>query len=160
MGADYAGALVSTAKHIELSPALVACVVLQESGGDPAAVRYEGGFFLRYIEWRGRTGLPGHVPAAGCSLATEKRLRAFSFGLMQVMGETARERGFRGVFLTELLDAAVNLEVGCEYLRHLVKQTGNVERALLRYNGGGNKAYAKEVLDRMSRGEHARIIGP
>jgi len=46
---------------------------------------------------------------------TELLFQQTSWGLMQIMGAVARERGFRG-WLTELCDPATNLEWGCRHL--------------------------------------------
>jgi len=79
-----------------------------------------------------------------------------SFGLMQVMGAVARERGCRLAYLTELCAPAVNLEIGYDHLaRQLDWARGDVERALAAYNGGRagnatrpfrNASYAAKVL--------------
>ncbi len=74
----------------------------------------------------------------------------------QVMGAVARERGFAGPYLAELVDPAVNLNVGCAHLAgQLAWANGAEMRALAAYNGGrmGNAAppyrnadYALKVL--------------
>lgn len=102
------------ADKYEIPRALVKAFIDVESGGNPWAVRYEPKFFERYIK---NAQISSKTP---CSEATERSLRAHSFGLMQVMGQTARETGFEGVFLTELLDPATNLDICCKYLDRLV----------------------------------------
>ena len=93
---------------------LVAAVVEVESGGDAWAFRHEPGFYERYVKD------DASVRAAPpCSRETERRARAFSWGLMQVMGATARGLGFTGPFLAELTDPALNLEYGCRLLARL-----------------------------------------
>lgn len=79
-----------------------------------------------------------------------------SWGLMQIMGAVAREHGFDGLYLSELCDAAVNLDLGCRHLAGLLKWAhGNEEQALAAYNGGRagnnippfrNRPYALKVL--------------
>jgi len=60
-----------------------------------------------------------------------------SWGLMQVMGAVARERGFREPYLAKLSDPATNLDFGCRHLRWLLDWSdGNIEQALAAYNGG------------------------
>src|SRR5579871_3408235 len=68
-----------------LDPALVCAVIEQESAFDTMALRMEPGFERRYIKNL-------HLGPS------ESVLRATSFGLMQVMGEVARENGFKGDF--------------------------------------------------------------
>lgn len=147
------------AKRHDLDPQLVACVVLQESGGETAAVRYEPAFYERYVEGKTRSTLIGHVPKNLPNLTTERVLRATSWGLMQVMGQTAREHGYAEDWLSMMaVKPSHGLRVGCAFLAWCFAQKGgNTEQALLRYNGGGNKDYAKEVLSRLKAGEFKRL---
>lgn len=86
-----------------LDPALVCAVVEQESAWDANAIRYEPAFRVRYVA---PLGLP----------PTEEIARSISWGLMQVMGQVAREHGFTGKFLSALGDPAAGLGVGCAVL--------------------------------------------
>jgi len=67
-----------------LDAALVCAVVEQESAWNTWAVRYEPGFLSRYV---------APLYTAGKIGATEAYTRAMSWGLMQVMGQVAREQG-------------------------------------------------------------------
>ncbi len=128
----------------QLYPELVCAVCEQESAWNPWAIRYEPAFYERYVAplWE-----RGAVPTR-----TEAAARAFSWGLMQVMGQVAREAGFAGSSLAELCHPAAGLEVGCRVLAHkLAAAEGNVQRALLLWNGGGNPAYPQQVLDRAEK---------
>jgi len=129
-------AAIATALNQGLDPALVCAVCAHESDGwQQFAVRYEPGFYSRYIE--SMTGLS----------QTEKTMRATSFGLMQIMGQTAREFGFDGKFLTELLEPLNAVIYGCRKLKRcLDKNNGDVPAALLQYNGGGNANYPDLVM--------------
>lgn len=159
MGTDFSDQILSAAKRHQVEPTLIAAVIYQESRGNPLAVRYEPAFFRRYVEPWGRRDLKGHVPTT-CSLVTEKHMRATSWGLMQLMGQTARERGYVGEFLTGLLDPVVNISVGAEYLSHLIRAArGSVREALLRWNGGGNAAYPLEVQSHISTGRYRTVLG-
>jgi hypothetical protein len=95
-------ARAAAAKHA-LDPALVCAVIEQESAWDTHAIRYEPGFRTRYVAPQ---GLP----------PTEEIARSISWGLMQVMGQLAREHGFHGKFLSALCDPATGLEIGCAAL--------------------------------------------
>lgn len=115
-----------------LSPALVIAIVEVESGGNPWAARHEPAFFRNYVE-------NARIKAVSpCSIDTEKRLRATSFGLMQVMGQTARELGFDKPFLTALCDPATGLEYGCRYLKKQVDRYRDrgLDWAVAAYNAG------------------------
>ncbi len=140
-----------------LNPQLVAAVIHQESKGLTYAVRYEPEFYKRYLQTKTQQSLGGYWPRL-CSAETERRLRAHSFGLMQLLGQTFRERDFRGEFLTELCDPAVNIKLGCEFLAHLLEKHGSAEKALLAYNGGANKAYPGKVFGHMDSGECQRYL--
>ncbi len=128
-----------------LEPALVCAVVEQESGWNTWAIRYEPLFFAKYV-----AGLYTNNKVS----ATEAYARGISWGLMQVMGQTAREKGFGSTYLSTLCDPAVGLAMGCKVLRHKLDSVGgNVARGLLAWNGGGNPDYANEVLARKGRYE-------
>jgi soluble lytic murein transglycosylase-like protein len=123
-----------------LDPALVCAVIEQESAWQTEAIRYEDAFYDRYV-----------IPL-GIGSATESRARAFSWGLMQVMGQVAREIGFKGKYLSELCVPQVGIEIGCEVLKaKMARAQWDTVQGLLYYNGGGNKHYPAEVLARMSK---------
>lgn len=130
--------VVTMAGSYQLPVVIVRAMVEHESvGGIPAAMRFEPDFYKRYLE--GKT--PDFRPD-GSSWDTERIGRAISWGLMQVMGETARVVGFRGWF-GELLTPAVGLEWGCRYLRRLADRylaDGGWPTVMRAYNGGpGNR---------------------
>jgi soluble lytic murein transglycosylase-like protein len=123
----------------ELDPALVCAVVEQESAWDPHAIRYEPAFRARYISPLGLA-------------PTEEIARSISWGLMQVMGQVARELGFAGNFLSALCDPGIGLDTGCTALAaKLSRADGNVSRALTLWNGGASLDYAPEVLARAAK---------
>lgn len=128
-----------------LPPALVCALCEQESAWNPWALRYEPAFYARYIAPQLRRGTLSDL--------TEARARAFSWGLMQVLGETAREVGYRGE-LPRLCEPQTGLAVGCRYLAGLLARAGGqLERALAAWNGGGRADYPARVLARMRRYE-------
>jgi hypothetical protein len=163
--------LISLARTIavqhSLDPALVCAVVEQESAWDAHAIRYEPAFRTRYVA---PLGLP----------PTEEVARSISWGLMQVMGQVAREHAFTGKFLSALCDPAAGLDVGCSVLvskfataaaeaaaanpsaasptapppsaaaAHAAIES-LTSRALELWNGGGNPNYASEVLARITK---------
>lgn len=155
-----------------LWPELVCAIVEQESAWNPWALRYEPAFYEKYIATRLTRRPPDGLPqraiapdvhgfraesASGLALTsseipndpTESRARAFSWGLMQVMGQVAREHGFAGASLASLCDPAVGLEIGCRvFTAKLAAAEGNVTRALLLWNGAGNRDYPAAVLAR------------
>ena len=126
------------AKH-GLDTALICAVIEQESSWDPFAVRFEPAFEARYIK-----------PAIPNMPTTLEMTKAMSFGLMQLMGETAIEFGWKGKFLTELCDPHTGVDFGCAKLRHCldISAMGGETTALLIYNGGSNLLYPSQVLAR------------
>lgn len=119
-----------------LDPLLVCSVAHQESSWYPWAVRFEPAFLQRYIH-----------PVLPESPTTLELTKAMSFGLMQIMGETAIEMGWRGRALTELCDPDTGLDYGCRKLKRcLDAHSGDVRAALLAYNGGSEPKYPDLVL--------------
>ncbi len=143
------------ARAWKLSPELVCAVCEQETGDrcpdpatgqekwDPWAIRYENAFYQRYV-------LP-LLNSGELKDVTEARARGFSWGLMQVMGQTARESGFAG-HMAQLCDPAVGLETGCRVLaKKLAEAEGDIVRGLLFWNGGSDNKYPASVLARMAK---------
>ena len=138
--AHLVGAARKAAATQSLDPALVCAVVEQESGWNPWAIRYEPLFFAKYV-----AGLYTNNKVS----ASEAYARGFSWGLMQVMGQVAREAGFDSLYLSALCDPEQGLAVGCKVLRKKFDAaSGDTTRALLAWNGGANPAYAAQVLAR------------
>ena len=147
----------ATATQHSLDPALVCAIVEQESAWDSHAIRYEPAFRTRYVA---PLGLP----------PTEEVARSISWGLMQVMGQVAREHSFTAQSLAALCDPATGLEVGCAVFATKLRAStrdadaasaannddaasianNNVERALALWNGGANAGYAAQVLARVA----------
>jgi hypothetical protein len=147
------------AKKHQLLPQLVGGIILQESAGRIYSSRYEPKFFKRYLEGKKPSELPGYWPDPNlCSEATEMRNRATSYGLMHVLGETMREEGFKEPELTMLFDPKTNLEWGCAYFAKLVSKKQDGKKALLAWNGGGDKEYADKVFAHIDSGRAERLL--
>jgi soluble lytic murein transglycosylase-like protein len=129
-----------------LADSLVCAVCEQESGWNPYAYRYEPQFYMRYV-----------IPLPNLS-DTERNGRATSWGLLQVMGQTAREFGFANTFLSALTDEATGLEWGCRKLKHCMDNHPNdITAALQAYNGGSNPLYAAQVLARQPKYQNRAV---
>jgi soluble lytic murein transglycosylase-like protein len=103
-------------------------------------MRYEPAFFSKYV---------ASLYTNNKISATEAYARGFSWGLMQVMAQVAREFGFDAQFLSALCDPEQGLAGGCKVLRKKFDaMAGDSTRALLAWNGGGNPNYAAQVLAR------------
>jgi hypothetical protein len=154
---DLAKIVRNMATAFDINPELLACIILQESGGEPWLNRYEHGFYLKYVQNKTRSTLLGHVPKELPNLATEKQNRSTSWGLMQVMGQTARELGFQWDEMPRLLIPLINVHFGCKYIVRCFNGR-TVEQMLLKYNGGGNPNYPHEVLGRLDAKEYVKIL--
>lgn len=133
-----------TPEHVRLDGDLICAIVEQESSWQPGAIRYEPAFLARYV---------APLYTAGTLNATEAYARCFSWGLMQVMGQVAREDGFQGQSLAELCDPATGLDAGCKHFAKIAQRVGPVQDAasvvLLHWNGGSNPNYPGQVLARV-----------
>ena len=107
---------------------LVTAIVRTESGGNPHAMRYEPNYV--YLERP-----DDFAKQLGTTLLTETMLQCFSFGLMQVMGGTARSLGFKDE-LVKLCDPELGLQWGCLLLARLTNKYQNTPDILAAYNGG------------------------
>jgi soluble lytic murein transglycosylase-like protein len=153
--ADLIALARTTAEAHQLDAALVCAICEQESAWNPWAIRYEPAFFAHYI---------APQLAAGKISNTEAQARAISWGLMQVMGQVAREHNFGVVSsknvapLSQLCDPETGLEIGCAvFAGKLAAAHGDATRALQLWNGGGNPNYAAEVLARVGHYQHAEV---
>jgi soluble lytic murein transglycosylase-like protein len=140
-----------------LDPELVAAVVLQESAGQATEKRLENGFYRKYVR---KTETIGNVPPGPDDVpaSVEAVLRSTSFGLMQIMGQVAREFGFKNRWLSDLEDRGINLNLGCQIFSKHLRDRGSVRLALLRWNGGGNAHYDDEVIGRIVDGSAKRLL--
>lgn len=133
---DLVDAAGREAEFQKLDPALVKAICEQESSWKPGASRYEPGFEKKYLK---KLNLP------------DSKARATSYGLMQILGQVARELGYSGP-LEGLYKPSLSLRYGCLKLASCLKKSkGDVTAALLAYNGGSRPEYAKEVLARTAK---------
>lgn len=127
--------LIAKAAEVhKIDPLLVEAIVEAESEGNSWIVRFEPGYWEKYIK------------ALEIHSKTEEILRAMRFGLMQITGQAARELGFRG-WLTELLIPQVGLEFGCRrlsYLSHV--HADNLEELILAFRIGSPRKINGEYL--------------
>jgi soluble lytic murein transglycosylase-like protein len=101
----------------QVRQSLIQAVIHWESGGNPNAFR------------------------------AEPRINDASYGLMQILGSTARAMGWTGTDPKELYDPRLNIDLGTKYLSLLIRQYNDEFLALLNYNGG------PRAVRRWQRGE-------
>lgn len=113
--------ILDVAGHFRLRADVVRAMVLQESSGDEFAFRFEKAYYDKYL----RGMLLAYGPLAACS-----------YGLLQIMLQTATEHGFEDRPETLFLPK-VGLTWGAIYLRWLLdRYSENYEMAIAAYNGG------------------------
>lgn len=150
--------LVALAKKFaavhKLNPVLVCAVVEQESKWNPWVNRYEPAFETN-PKYKDKI-IAGaqvfvHSVTYEVSLPTEIKNRCDSWGLLQLLGQTAREFGAKCP-LPQLSDPEYGLDWGCTVLAKKINvmASGNVAAGLEHYNGGADAHYADKVFARMS----------
>jgi len=134
-----------------LSKSLVYAICVAESGLDTWAVRFERKWhwFLSVKEW---------AKIVHITSATERVCQQMSWGLMQIMGSVARERGF-SKDLSQLCRPEIGVEYGCRQLDYLLKRHYTTSRALSAYNTGNPDSvkgheYAEHVMSFMGDNHH------
>lgn len=146
----------------DLRPDVVMCIVIQESKGDTFAWRWEEAFWEKNLKGKDRSQLSGWTPKPGTlpTLTDELLQRSCSYGVMQVLGDTARWCAkVQTPFLTSLCDPERGIEAGCKVLSFYLNRAGGDYRAGLKgYNGSWS--YADEVLDRVKNQEHMAWFRP
>src|SRR5438132_5283728 len=123
-----------TARKYGLLPEVILAIIEQESNFQTFAIRYEPQFYEHYIK--------PLVEKGQIVGATEAQARTISWGLMQVIGEVARENGFKGQLLSELCNPETGLDIGCRvFAQKLGHVGGDTEKALGLWNGGSRPTY-------------------
>jgi hypothetical protein len=145
---DIRAAVVLAATKHKLETSLVLALIRQESDGEVYTQRFEPAFryFFDPVTVARRLKV---------SIDTEKIGQGTSYGLMQVMGATARELGFLRYF-GEIFEPATNLEIGCRYLKSLINRFGSARDGIAAYNAGSprkgddgkliNQSYVDNIL--------------
>jgi hypothetical protein len=131
----FAREIDSVARTRKLPPALLAAFIQEESQWNQWAVRTEPHYLRKKKiiaeakQWsRNFKGLP--------SWQTELWARSTSFGVMQVMGQVAREQGFRRRYLTELITPFHSLDEGAKHLLTKIRRYRDTLSAISAYNQG------------------------
>ncbi len=162
-----------------IDPALVCSLCEVESAWQPWAVRYERGYQYLY-------GLEREDPAEDDSVEdtlwgwivvmdrlhnavpttsshnTEVASQRTSWGLMQIMGAVARERGLKG-WLTRLLQPEVNLSIGIKHLQWLAGRGWSGKDMISAYNQGSPRRQSvrksgMEVREYVNQAYVSRVV--
>lgn len=137
----------------DLDPYILAGLIEQESSGVADAIRLEQGYYRRYVK-----DVEAHPIVA--------TLMSTSFGLGQCMGMTIAAETLDSVTFVKLKnnpvafvewmmkytnDPIYQIQVAAAHLQRHLKNTGSLDRALLRYNGGGDPDYPDKIKVRAAR---------
>jgi soluble lytic murein transglycosylase-like protein len=129
----------STARKYKLPPALLAAFIQEESQFDPFAIRTEPSYLKKQkviAQARAFSRAHNYIP----TFHTELVLRSSSIGLMQPLGQVAREQGFIKPYLTELIKPYASLDEGAKHLLSKMKRYGrDTLSAISAYNQGNNR---------------------
>lgn len=109
-----------------IDPVLVAAIACVESNRIPEATRYEA-----HYRWTVGTGLKPSLSTTATELWGQKA----SWGLLQIMGAVARERGFLGWF-PELCAPEVGIWYGMAHLNYLRERFPAEMDFVAAYNAG------------------------
>lgn len=131
MEAKFRPQIYDIAKSVNLDPVLVEAIAHVESGGHAYKVRYEPGY-----RWLFQPDVFSR--SLNITLDTEKVLQSCSWGLMQIMGATARQHGFKED-MPLLCNPEKNLFYGCKHLKSLVNKYPIQADAIAAYNAGTPK---------------------
>ena len=138
----------------DIDSSLILAIIKKESEGKPWATRFEPGFY----RWLSRRVTDVVVGGAEFFVTKETELicRATSYGLMQILGQVARERGFDEPYLTALCNPYLGVQYGCKQLGFLGKRHNNLLDVVASYNAGSprraangeyvNQEYVNDVL--------------
>lgn len=129
---------------------LICAVMMQESGGNQYATRYEP-------RWKYWADPERYALNLGSTVETERMGQATSFGYMQIMGAVARELNFTGWFGMLYLPS-YNVNLGTAKLAKLLHQYRDPFEVLAAYNAGKprrdskgnflNQGYVDSVIKR------------
>lgn len=148
--------VLTKAQEFQLDAYIVAADIWTESSGLPYASRFEPSFVWFYDLLQG----PLHDKNLSARRNRKEALRILgeeefhfqstSHGLLQIMGSVARELGYRGGE-EEFYDPTTNVHFGCKHHAGCLRRArGDLHKALLFYNGGGNPSYPDMVISRAS----------
>jgi hypothetical protein len=134
--------IVQLASLFKFDPELIAAFVEVETSGLSFRVRHEP-------SWHYFVTPEKFAPMMGITLDTEKVLQSCSWGLMQIMGSVARERGFYSD-LPRLTDNYLGIYYGCCQLNYLrTKFNYSRDELISAYNAGhptkSNQSYVDKV---------------
>jgi soluble lytic murein transglycosylase-like protein len=141
-------------KQHGMDPNILLAIITVESAGNPFAVRYEPQWKYHHF--------PREVASRlNASYETEVVMQSCSWGLMQIMGSVAREKGFSG-WLSELTKPELNIHYGALHFKGFLERHGNLSDAVACYNAGSVRKtkggnYVNQVYVDKVMGEYRKL---
>lgn len=128
MDSRVLGMVSRVADDLGLDADLCKAIAIVESNAEFGKARYEPAF--KYFHM-----IPKWAVRFQQTETTEKILQAMSWGPMQIMGATARDRGFTGN-ITELATEYPSVFWACKHLEYLDNKYESEEHIISAYNAG------------------------
>lgn len=111
-----------------IDPYVILGIIKVESNFNPNAAKYEANFKNYYK-------VPEFAKIQNIDTDTEKILQQISWGLMQIMGGTARWCGYGG-FIPDLADPATGIHWGVAFFKKIVTRYPYLNDQIAAYNAG------------------------
>lgn len=120
--------IIKSAEAFRIDCNLIRAVIMIESSGNPTAVRFES-------HWHLYNCPQAYSEKLGITREEEERMQATSWGLMQVMGATARDLGLTDNI--EMLNVPqIGVFYGCKKLKQLFQRYPDEDQVVSAYNQG------------------------
>lgn len=148
--ARHASLIEAAAREFRVPADLLAALVIQESGGNEHATRYESSVWTRYVQGNPRWD-------AARRLGWSDALLSSSVGLVQVLGITAWDLGAHDT-PAAVMAPQYNLRLGAKYLRRQYDTFQTWRVALMAYNGGPGAGYAAQRGEPINEGYAAAVL--
>jgi hypothetical protein len=143
----------------QINPNVISAIISTESNWQANTARYEKNFTYTF-----KADLFANM--FNITLQTENTLQKFSWGLMQIMGGTARDLGFSG-WVPDLCKPEIGVMWGCEYFEKRCMDYLDLNDQLAAYNAGSvkrksngsyiNQEYVDKVLSLFHAFNNKRI---
>lgn len=121
-------ALRTEADELDVDWKVIDAIIHIESSWNPWACRFE----RQYVYTQ---NVEAHAKKARTTVSTEHTLQKCSWGLMQIMGGTARWMGYTGP-IPALCDPEVGMHWGMKFFRHLCNEYVDINDQIAAYNAG------------------------
>ncbi len=122
----------------EISVFLLSAICWQESAFHQHANRFEQGYYDKYCKPLSTEKLKKRNKYVGSLVTadTERIGMATSWGWCQIMGGTARDYGFKGIYFPQLCEPEINLDIAAKIIKEKLDKYKVKDMAISAYNAG------------------------